>query len=196
MGWRKFSTTIRVRSKKVIIFQITHEHEIENLFIIFLGGLSFIDILIVRVTKKARNSTNTVIDTHPDGSWWCISVERWDHITVVLWGNKEFFLRSCLVDQSRSIVQCSRSCLHILGPGQHNGVILPYNIDAIFFPFFCHVLRQFKVLWASRKVWHFSETSACNSRKRLELLSRKGLIKYKLIKSPVFLFLFFFLRII
>ena len=54
--------------KKVIFFQITHEHEIENLSIIFLGGLSFIDILIVRVTKKAWNSTNTVIDTHPDGS--------------------------------------------------------------------------------------------------------------------------------
>ena len=54
--------------KKVIFFQITHEHEIENLSIIFLGGLSFIDILIVRVTKKARNSINTVIDTHPDGS--------------------------------------------------------------------------------------------------------------------------------
>ena len=136
MGWRKFSTTIRVRSKKSNNFPDHSRTRNWKLIYHFLGGLSFIDILIVRVTKKARNSTNTVIDTHPDGSWWCISVERWDHIAVVLWGNKEFFLRSCLVDQSRSIVHCSRSCLHILGPGQHNGVILLYNIDAIFFPFF------------------------------------------------------------
>ena len=119
-----------------------------------------ISVFTLKLSKPVKHAFKLWIDTHFCGSWWCIGVERWDHFAVVLWGNKESFLRSWLVDQSRSIVQRSCSCLHILWPRQHNGVILPYNIDAICPPFLCHVLRQFKVLWVPRKVRHFGKLPA------------------------------------